>query len=57
MPTLNLKSREFQDVIHNLRLENMSLSIDLQKKVIEVVTSGITVTPELIKRIAANGKV
>lgn len=55
MPTLTLKSKEFQDVVHNLRLENMNISNELQKKVLEVVKSDLTVTPELIKRIIANG--
>ncbi|MBW8349894.1 Zn-dependent hydrolase [Bacillus sp. IITD106] len=54
---LTVESKEFQQVLHNLRLENMSLSTELQKRVIRLVNSDVTITPELIKRIVQHGKI
>lgn len=54
---LTVESKEFQQVLHNLRLENMSLSTELQEIVIRLVNRNETITPELIKRIVENGKV
>lgn len=54
---LTIESKEFQQVLHNLRLENMSLSADLQKIVIDLVNYNATITPELIKKVVADGKI
>jgi len=55
--SLTIESKEFQQVLHNLRLENMSLPADLQEIVINIVNRKEAITPELIKRIVENGKV
>lgn len=57
MVILTVESKEFQQVLHNLRLENLSLSSELQKTIVRLVNSKETITPELIKRIASNGKI
>lgn len=57
MSMLTLESKKFQDVLYNLRLENLSISTELQLKIIEVVNSGKTITPEIIKGIVADGKI
>lgn len=59
MSTLSIDSREFQDTLHNLRFEEMSLSRELQEKVIQTVNSRQTITPKIIKKIVADahGKV
>lgn len=54
---LTVESKEFQQVLHNLYLENMSLPADLQEVVVSVVARNMPITPELIKRIIEYGKV
>lgn len=57
MRLLTVESKEFQQVLHNLRLENMNLSSELQKIVIHLVNSGEKITPVIIKRIVVNGDI
>ncbi|WP_147545695.1 Zn-dependent hydrolase [Rubeoparvulum massiliense] len=57
MVKLSVGSKEFQQVLHNLRLENMTLTIELQRKVIEVVNRNEIITPKLIQRIVADGEI
>ncbi|WP_163537498.1 Zn-dependent hydrolase [Gracilibacillus sp. YIM 98692] len=49
MKELSLESKEFQRILYNLHLENITLSPTLQKRVIEIVNSGEEITPEVIK--------
>lgn len=57
MKQIQLNSPEFNRVLKNMQLENLQLSQSLQKKALEIVNSGIIVTPTVIKEALANGKV
>ena len=57
MKQLQLGSTEMQIIIKNLQLENMSLSPTLQQKAIEIINSGIKITPDVIKGALKDGKV
>lgn len=57
MKELKPESKEFKRVIHNLHLENLSLSPNMQKKVLDLVNSNVTITPTLIKDILRHGEV
>ncbi len=57
MKELTLESKEFKKVMHNLHLESLSLSLDLQKKVLELINTKTSITPTLIKDILRHGKV
>ena len=57
MKALNLGSKEFRRVMHNLHLENLSLSPEVQEKVLELVNTKTLITPNLIKDILRHGKV
>lgn len=56
MKELNLESKEFKRVMHNLRLENMGLSETEKKKVLELINTNITITPSLIKDLFKHGE-
>lgn len=57
MKELNLESKEFKRVMHNLHLENLSLSPDMQKRVLELINAKTSITPNLIKDLLQHGKV
>ena len=57
MKQLQLGSTEMQIIIKNLQLENMSLSPTLQQKAIEIINSGIKITPDVIKGALKDGKI
>ena len=57
MKELTLESKEFKKVMHNLHLESLSLSLDLQKNVLELINTKTSITPTLIKNILRHGKV
>lgn len=57
MKELNLESKEFKRVMHNLRLEKMGLSETDQKKVLELINTNITITPSLIKDLFKHGEI
>ena len=57
MKELTLESKEFKKVMHNLHLESLSLSLDLQKNVLELINTKTSITPTLIKDILRHGKV
>ncbi|WP_203248814.1 hypothetical protein [Sporosarcina beigongshangi] len=57
MKQIQLNSPEFNRVLKNMQLENLGLSHSLQQKALDIVNSGITITPALIKEALANGKV
>ncbi|MCG7334431.1 Zn-dependent hydrolase [Sporosarcina sp. ACRSM] len=57
MKQIQLNSPEFNRVMKNLQLENLHLSDTLQKKALEIVNSGMVVTPDLIKKALANGEI
>lgn len=59
MSKRSIDSAEFQEILHNLRLENILLPIELQKKIIQIINSERIITPELIKKVVAdaNGEV
>ena len=48
MKELTLESKEFRRILQNLHLENLTLHPTLQKKVLELVNSGVTITPNVI---------
>lgn len=54
---IQLNSPKFNRVMKNLQLENLHLSDTLQKKALEIVNSGMVVTPDLIKKALANGEI
>lgn len=54
---IQLNSPEFNRVLKNMQLENLHLSHSLQQKALEIVNSGIPVTPALIKEALANGEI
>lgn len=53
MKQIQLDSPEFNHVLKNMQLENLYLSHTLQQKALEIVNSGITITPALIKEALA----
>lgn len=57
MKELKMESKEFRRILQNLHLENLTLHPTLQKKVLELVNSGITITPNVIKDTLNRGKV
>ncbi|HLQ82366.1 MAG TPA: Zn-dependent hydrolase [Pseudogracilibacillus sp.] len=57
MKNLTLESKEFNRVSRNLYLENLSLSLANQKKVIEIINSRVKITPNLIKDLMKDGEV
>ena len=57
MKQLQLDSTEMRIIIKNLQLENMSLSPTLQQKAIEIINSGIKITPDVIKGALKDGKI
>ncbi len=57
MKELNTDSKEFKRVLHNLHLENLNLTPDMQKKVLHLVNSKVSITPTLIKGLLQHGKV
>ncbi|WP_251640026.1 Zn-dependent hydrolase [Sporosarcina sp. NCCP-2716] len=57
MKELTRESKEFKRVLHNLHLENLSLSPDMQKRVVELVNAKAPISPDLIKDVLRHGKV
>lgn len=57
MKELTQESKEFKRVLHNLHLENLSLSPDMQKRVLELINAKASITPNLIKDVLRRGKV
>lgn len=54
---IQLNSPEFNRVLKNMQLENLHLSHSLQQKALEIVNSGMPVTPALIKEALAHGEI
>lgn len=57
MKEIQLNSPEFERVLKNLQLEDLYLTADLQQKVIDIVNSGIQISPKVIKEALNNGKI
>ncbi|HLR43268.1 MAG TPA: Zn-dependent hydrolase [Pseudogracilibacillus sp.] len=57
MKQLTLESREFQRILKNLHLENLSLSEKNQKKIINIVNNNTTITSTMIKDLFRNGEI
>ncbi|WP_438310486.1 hypothetical protein [Sporosarcina sp. FA9] len=57
MKQIQLNSPEFNSVLKNMQLENLQLSQSLQQKALDIVNSGMVVTPALIMEALANDKV
>ncbi|ARF16669.1 Zn-dependent hydrolase [Sporosarcina sp. P3] len=57
MKALDLDSKEFRRVMHNLHLENLKISSDMQKTVLELINKKTSITPTLIKDLLRHGKV
>lgn len=49
MKQLQLDSPEFNQLSKNMQLEKLDLSHSFKKKALEIVNSGIIITPALIK--------
>ncbi|BAQ10891.1 zinc metallohydrolase [Bacillus sp. OxB-1] len=49
MKELTMESKEFKRVLHNLHLENMTLHTALQKRVLELINSGVPITSAVIQ--------
>ena len=56
MKELKMDSMEFRRILQNLHLENLTLHPALQKKVLDLVNSGVTITPKVIKDALNRGK-
>lgn len=57
MKEKTLESKEFKRVLHNLHLENMSLSPKIQKRIITHANDNEKISPALIKEMLAYDKV
>ncbi|MEK4230549.1 Zn-dependent hydrolase [Solibacillus sp. FSL H8-0538] len=57
MKQITLNSKEFNQVLKNLQLENMSLTPSLQLKALEIVNSRVEITSDLIKDALNNVKI
>ncbi|WP_342505037.1 Zn-dependent hydrolase [Sporosarcina sp. FSL K6-2383] len=53
MKQIQLDSPEFNRVLKNMQLENLYLSLSLQQKALDIVNSGVIITPTLIKETLA----
>lgn len=56
MKEIKMESKEFKRVLHNLHLENLSLTPAMQKEVLQLVNANMSITPTLIKDLLNNGK-
>lgn len=57
MKQITLDSPEFNRVLKNLQLENLSLSSELQNKVIEIINSKMIISESIIKDALKNVKI
>ena len=57
MKQIQLNSPEFNRVLKNLQLEDLTLTPALQQKVIDIVNSGIEISPSVIKEALENDKI
>ena len=57
MKKIHLNSPEFNRVMKNLQLENLSLSPILQQKVLELVNAQTPLTPNIIKEALKHGQI
>lgn len=56
MKEIKMESKEFKRVLHNLHLENLSLTLAMQKEVLQLVNANMPITPTLIKDLLKHGK-
>jgi hypothetical protein len=54
---LTLESKAVKRAVHDLHLESMKPTLDIQSQVLDEINSGKKITPSMIKRIAGHGKV
>lgn len=57
MKQLTLESNEFKKIVSNLQLENLSLSDQSQKKMLNIINNNMEITSTLIKELLRNDKV
>lgn len=57
MKELTLDSKEFKRVLNNLHLENLSLTLDMQEKLLDLLNEKTSITSTLIKDLLRYGKV
>ncbi|MCJ7842297.1 Zn-dependent hydrolase [Lederbergia sp. NSJ-179] len=57
MNKLKIDSEEFNRILKNLHLENLSLNPTLQKIALEIINSGVEITPTVIKGALHRGKI
>lgn len=57
MKRLEVESQEFERILKNLQLENLTLHPTLQKKVVKIVNSGVKITPNIIRNALNHGEV
>lgn len=57
MKQLTLESNEFKKIVSNLQLENLSLSDQSQKKILNIINNNMEITSTLIKELLRNDKV
>lgn len=57
MKELTLDSKEFKRVLNNLHLENLSLTLDMQEKLLNLLNAKTSITSTLIKDLLRYGKV
>lgn len=56
MKELTLDSKEFKRVLNNLHLENLSLTLDMQEKLLDLLNAKTSITSTLIKDLLRYGK-
>lgn len=57
MKELTLDSKEFKRVLNNLHLENLSLTLDMQEKLLNLLNAKTSITSTLIKDLLRYGKI
>ena len=57
MKELTLDSKEFKRVLNNLHLENLSLTLDMQEKLLDLLNAKTSITSTLIKDLLRYGKI
>lgn len=56
MKELTLDSKEFKRVLNNLHLENLSLTLDMQEKLLNLLNAKTSITSTLINDLLRYGK-
>lgn len=55
MRPLTIDSIEFQRIMHNLHIEKLEVSEELQKRLLDFINAGHPITPAVLKELYQNG--